>query len=46
MLNCEECPWYDEGDFTDEGEDVCRGMLEFGQCPYLYNYIRGEGLAD
>lgn len=45
-MNCKDCPWYDEGDFTDEGEPYCRGILEFGQCPYIYNYAREGGLAD
>lgn len=33
---CDKCPFYDEGDFTPEGEPYCRGILDFGRCPYLY----------
>lgn len=38
MLNCKECPFYDEGDFTPEGEEYCRGILDFGYCPFGKDY--------
>lgn len=34
MLNCKDCPWYDANDFTENGESYCRGIHDFGHCPY------------
>ena len=45
-LNCKDCPWYDDGDFENDGKPYCRGILEFGQCPFIYTYARPEGVVD
>lgn len=35
MINiyCENCPW---SDMDDEPGEPCRGMYEFGRCPYTF----------
>lgn len=46
MSSCKDCPFYDEGDFTPEGEPYCRGILEFGNCPYLYMFNGDNGPGE
>lgn len=46
MSSCKDCPFYDEGDFTPEGEQYCRGILDFGYCPYLYTFNSDNGPGE
>ena len=43
-MNCKECPWYDDGDFELNGEPYCRGIIEYGQCPFFTRQYSDDAL--